>query len=104
MPGPAWFYSRDGRAELSPDGACPEGWADTPAAFEGATPAHNGGAAAESAPRHPAPEAAPVEPAVDSESTRPRPAPRDPLDHDGDGRKGGSLPKAKRGRPAKAAS
>ena len=24
-----------------------------------------------------------------------------PLDHDGDGRKGGSLPKAKRGRPAK---
>jgi len=26
---------------------------------------------------------------------------RDPLDHDGDGRKGGSMPKARRGRPAK---
>ena len=27
--------------------------------------------------------------------------PRDPLDHDFDGRKGGSLPKSKRGRPKK---
>lgn len=27
----------------------------------------------------------------------------DPLDHDGDGEKGGSLPKAKRGRPRKEA-
>lgn len=50
-------------------------------------------------PAAPAPEAA-----ANAPLTEPIAAPelkRDPFDHDGDGRPGGSLPKAKRGRKAK---
>jgi hypothetical protein len=81
----AWFYARDGRAEIFADGVCPEGWADTPAAFSDMV--------AE----------AQIESAATLVAEKPQPA-HHPLDHDGDGHKGGSLPGAKRrpGRPAKA--
>ena len=36
---PAWFYGPGGEARIFADGeAMPDGWADTPAAFENAEP------------------------------------------------------------------
>ncbi len=67
--------------DLSPGENLPEGWHDSPARI--------GEPASE-------PVAAPV--------AASEPAPRHPLDHDGDGRPGGSLPgPRRRGRPRKAA-
>ncbi len=57
--------------ELEPDEALPAGWYDSPARVN--------------------------EPAVEP-APEPVPAARHPLDHDGDGRKGGSRPKAERTR------
>ena len=71
---PSWFYGPDGQAGIFDE--CPEGWFDHPCKAEGC----------------PMPVAEAVEVISDALEAAAK------FDHDGDGKPGGSKPKARRGK------